>query len=252
MDVGNSNIKCALFDGMNANCFWRLSTDANKTHDEYGILLTMMMRNSGADPSSVDGIILSSVVPPVNFTLEHMCQDYFGHARFMMVTHAMNTGIDIRYEPSYSLGTDRLANAVAVREYYGGPNIFIDFGTATTFGVISTTGAFIGGAICPGVRLSSQALFEHTSKLPRIELIRPEKVIATSTVSNMQSGIVYGYVGMVEFIVRKMKTELGDGRIGVIATGGYSRIIASESSCIDVLDAQLTLKGLLLLYQRNQ
>ncbi len=252
MDIGNTNIKCALFEGMEARHYWRISTDVNKTHDEYGIVLTMLMQSAGVSPSQVTGIIVSSVVPSVNFTLEHMLEEYFQGVTPIHVVPGIKTGIHIKYESPRDLGADRIANAVGAFECYGGPTIFIDFGTATTYGVISAQAEFLGGVICPGVQLATRALYEHTAKLPRIELIKPPTVINRSTVTNMQAGIVYGYVGMVEYLVRKIKAEIADPRTRVVATGGLGRIVAAETNCIDIIDGQLTLKGLRLLYERNR
>ena len=250
LDVGNTNIKIALFNQGTMIHYWRVATIINRTHDEYGITLLMLMQAAGVAPEDVEGIIMSSVVPSVNFTMEHMCKDYF-HRAPMLVAPGIKTGIRIRYENPRDLGSDRIANAVAVHAEYGGPAIFIDFGTATSYGVLSAAGEFLGGAIGPGVQLSAQALFEHTARLPKIELVKPATAIQNTTVTNMQAGIVFGYVGQVEYIVGRMRAELGDEKTRVIATGGLARLISSESSCIDVLDGELTLKGLLYIYQRN-
>ena len=251
LDIGNTNIKCALFAGDELKKAWRMSTDRHKTHDEYGVLLTMFLQNAGYAVSDVEGIIVSSVVPTINYTIEHMIDEYFG-IKPLLVEPGIRTGINIRYDNPQALGADRICNAVAAQKYYGGPCIFIDFGTATTFGVIGHKGEFLGGAICPGVKMSSEALTERAAQLPKVELIKPETVIQRNTISNMQAGIVYGYVGQVDYIVRKMKAELGGSEhIRVIATGGMARMIASETSTIDIIDGLLTLKGLRLLYERN-
>ena len=251
LDVGNTNIKCALYEDEELKKAWRMSTDRHKTHDEYGVLLSMFLRHAGYDKRDVEGVIVSSVVPTINYTLEHMITDYIGKTP-MQVAPGIRTGINIRYDNPQALGADRICNAVAAQRYYGGPCIFIDFGTATTFGVISKKGEFLGGAICPGLKLSSEALTERAAQLPKVELVKPETVITRNTISNMQAGIVYGYVGQVDYIVRKMKSEIGGTEhIRVIATGGLSRMIASETSTIDIIDGLLTLKGLRLLYERN-
>lgn len=252
LDIGNTNIKCALYKDDVLKKAWRLSTDRHKTHDEYGVLLSMFLRNAGFDKEDIEGIIMSSVVPTINYTIEHMIDDYFGIVP-ILVEPGIKTGINIRYDNPQGLGADRICNAVAAQKYYKGPCIFIDFGTATSFGVISKKGEFLGGAICPGLKLSSEALTERTAQLPKVELVKPDTVITRNTVSNMQSGIVYGYVGQVDYIVRKMKAEIGGSdHIRVIATGGLSRMIASETSTIDIIDGLLTLKGLQLLYERNK
>ncbi|HIS19588.1 MAG TPA: type III pantothenate kinase [Candidatus Spyradocola merdavium] len=251
LDVGNTNIKCALYEDEELKKAWRMSTDRHKTHDEYGVLLSMFLANAGFDKRDVEGVILSSVVPTINYTIEHMIDDYIGKTPIQVVP-GIKTGINIRYDNPQALGADRICNAVAAQRYYGGPCIFIDFGTATTFGVISKKGEFLGGAICPGLKLSSEALTERAAQLPKVELVKPETVITRNTISNMQAGIVYGYVGQVDYIVRKMKSEIGGTEhIRVIATGGLSRMIASETSTIDIIDGLLTLKGLRLLYERN-
>ena len=194
---------------------------------------------------------MSSVVPSINFTIEHMLQNYFGITP-MMVVPGVKTGINLKYDNPRELGSDRIANAVAAYELYGGPCIYIDFGTATTFGVVSQKGEFLGGAICPGIKLASEALTERTSRLPKIELVKPECVIGRNTVTNMQSGLVYGYIGQVNYLVECMKRELGAPDATVIATGGMSRLIASGTDAIDEIDGLLTLKGLRIIYERNQ
>ena len=250
LDIGNTNIKTAVFEGDRLIKYWRLSTNITNTSDEYGITIINLFRHEGLDPKAVDGVIISSVVPTINFTIEHMCQNYFGIAP-MFVVPGIKTGINIRYENPRELGSDRIANAVAAYEIYGGPCIFIDFGTATTFGVIDEKGAFLGGCICPGIKLSSEALVSGTAKLPRFALERPETVIGRNTLTNLQSGMFYGYVGLVRNIVRKMKQELGKEAV-VVATGGMAKMLHEESKCIDKLDGLLTLKGLRLIYERNR
>ena len=190
LDIGNTNIKAGVFNGPELVDYWRISTDRTKSSDEYGILLLNLFAHSKIDPA-VDGIIMSSVVPTINFTIEHMCSNYFNQTP-MQVVPGIKTGINLKYENPRELGSDRIVNAVAAYELYGGPCIFIDFGTATTFGVVSERGEFLGGAICPGIKLASEALTERTSRLPKIELVKPESVIGRNTVSNMQSGLVYG------------------------------------------------------------
>ena len=249
MDIGNTNIKTAVFRDREVAAYWRLSTNLTNTSDEYGILLMNLFRNKGLDPADVEGVVISSVVPTVNFTIEHMCQNYFGQAP-MFVVPGLRTGINIRYENPRELGSDRLANAVAVYEEYGAPAIFIDFGSATTFGVLDEGGVFMGGAIFPGVKLATEALVTGTAKLPRFELARPEHVIGRTTLTNLQSGMFHGYVGMVRNIVRKMKQELGK-QATVGATGGMAQMFKEESKCIDRLDGLLTLKGLRIIWEKN-
>lgn len=251
MDVGNTNIKCAIFDGMEPMHGWRISTVRSKTHDEYGMLNINFLRHFGYEVSDIEGVIVSSVVPSINYTIEQMCEIHLKHTP-MLVQPGIKTGLNLRYENPRELGADRICNAVGAYEYHGSPCIFIDFGTATTFGVISGKGEFLGGAICPGLKLSSEALTERAAQLPKIELTRPGHIIARNTITNMQAGIVYGYVGQVEYILRKMKQEMGEPNALVLATGGMGRIIAGETDCIDVTDPELTLKGLRLLYERNR
>ena len=250
LDIGNTNMKTALFDGMEMKQYWRLSTNRNRTSDEYGMAMMNLLNHYGIDRSEVEGIMMSSVVPQINFTIEHMCRSYFGMEP-MKIEPGVKTGINIKYENPRELGSDRIANAVGAYELYGGPCITIDFGTATSFGAISAKGEFLGGAICPGLKLAADALTERTAKLPRFELVKPENVIGRNTVTNMQAGIVYGYIGQIKYLVNRMKREMGVDGIKVIATGGLAVLVAGESSVIDVMDGLLTLKGLRIIYEKN-
>ena len=250
LDIGNSNIKTALFDGMELIKYWRLSTNRMMSSDEYGILLMNLFNHDGINPSSVEGIMMSSVVPSINFTIEHMCRNYFG-INPLTVAPGVKTGINIKYENPRELGGDRIANAVAAYELYGGPCITIDFGTATSFGVISAKGEFLGGAICPGIKLAAEALTEKAAKLPRFELVKPDCAIGKNTITNMQAGIVFGYVGQVNYLVDRFRQELGAPTARVIATGGLALLLSEETDRIDVLDGLLTLKGLCLIYAKN-
>ena len=250
LDIGNTNIKTALFEGMEMVQYWRVSTDRNMSSDEYGILLMNLFAHNHISPEQVDGIMISSVVPQINFTLEHMCRSYFRQEP-RIIGPGIKTGINIKYENPRELGSDRIANAVAAYELYGGPCITIDFGTATSFGVISEKGEFLGGAICPGLKLAAEALTERAAKLPRFELVKPESVIGRNTVTNMQAGIVYGYIGQINYRIDRMKKELGAPDAKVIATGGLAVLVAGESNVIDVMDGLLTLKGLCLIHRKN-
>ncbi len=250
LDIGNTNMKTALFDGTEMKEYWRLSTNRNRTSDEYGMAMMNLLNHYGIDRGQVEGIMMSSVVPQINFTIEHMCRNYFGMEP-MKIEPGVKTGINIKYENPRELGSDRIANAVAAFELYGGPCITIDFGTATSFGAISAKGEFLGGAICPGLKLAADALTERTAKLPRFELVKPENVIGRNTVANMQAGIVYGYIGQIKYLVNRMKKEMGVDGIKVIATGGLAVLVAGESSVIDVMDGLLTLKGLRIIYEKN-
>ncbi len=249
LDIGNTNIKTALFQGEEMLNYWRIATNRSMSSDEYGILLAKLFEYNGRRLSDVSGVSISSVVPSINFTIEHMCRNYLNLAP-MMVGPGIKTGINIKYDNPRELGSDRIANAVAAYELYGGPCIFIDFGTATSFGVVSHKGEFLGGAISPGIKLSAEALVEKAAKLPRFELQRPDSVIGRNTITNLQSGIVYGHVGLVTYLIRKMKQELGAPQAKVIATGGMALLVSGETD-IDVLDGVLTLKGLRILYEKN-
>ncbi len=251
MDVGNTNIKTALFEGTEMKQYWRVSTSTTYTSDEYGMILNGLFAHAGLRMQDVEGIVMSSVVPTINFTLEHMCKNYFGKSP-MMVAPGVKTGINLKYENPRELGSDRIANAVAAQAEYGAPCIFIDFGTATTFGAIDRQGAFAGGCICPGLKLTSEALVSGTAKLPRFELVRPEHVIGKTTVTNLQAGLIYGYIGQVHYLVQRFRKELDAPDAFVVATGGMARLIAEQDGVIDKLDGILTLKGLRLIYERNR
>ncbi len=251
MDIGNSNIKTALFNGATMVKYWRISTNLTYMSDEYGIILVNLFNHAGIKTSDVEGIAISSVVPTINFTIEHMCQTYFNKTP-LWVAPGIKTGINIKYDNPRELGTDRIANAVGAYEIYGGPVIYIDFGTATTFGVVDEKGSFLGGCICPGLKLASEALVSGTAKLPRFELNRPQSIIGKTTVSNMQAGLIYGYIGQVNYIIKKIKQEMGNDKIHVVATGGLAVLISDESKAINTLDGLLTLKGLRLIYEKNK
>ena len=249
LDVGNTNIKCGLFDpnGKLKHSF-RLSTNIDLTSDEYGINILGCFGYLKVSPREVTGVIASSVIPSINYTIDHMSREYFG-MKPTFVGPGIKTGINIKYDNPKELGADRIVNAVGAFELFGGPVITVDFGTATSFGAISAEGDFLGGAICPGVRIAAEALTDSAAKLPRIELIKPKTVINKATVSGMQAGIIYGYVGQVKHIVSRMKEELGAAK--VIATGGFSSLIAPETEVIDEIIPTLTLIGLERIYRKN-
>ena len=251
MDIGNTNIKSALFEGPEMVHYWRLSTTRRYTSDEMGVMISQLFNHEGIDRGQVKGIMLSSVVHTINFTVEHMCRDYFGLDP-LFVAPGVKTGIDLKYENPRELGSDRICNAVAAYTLYGGPCVYIDFGTATTFGALDQNGVFLGGCICPGLKLTSEALVSGTAKLPHFELELPEHVIGKTTVANLQSGVINGYVGQVIYLVNEMKKEMGAPNAHVIATGGMARLIAAKSGVIDHIDGLLTLKGLRLIYEKNQ
>ncbi|MGI6664309.1 MAG: type III pantothenate kinase [Christensenellaceae bacterium] len=249
IDIGNTNTKCGLFQGKKLLNSWRIATATDKTSDELGIKITSFFRYLGLRKEEVEAVMISSVIPSVNYTFEHMCRIYFEQKPFF-VEPGIKTGINILYDNPKELGSDRIVNAVAAYEKYGGPCITVDFGTATSFGAISEKGEFVGGAICAGIKLSSEALTTNTAKLPKIDLVKPKSVINKNTIGCMQSGIIYGYVGQVDYILRKMKQELSE-EAKVIATGGLADIIASETETIDVIDSLLTLQGLQIIYEKN-
>ena len=250
MDIGNTNIKAAVFDGERLVQKWRCATNLTMTSDQYGITMADLFRYHRLDMRCVEGIMISSVVPTINFTIEHMCKDYFGmEPRFLVP--GIKTGLNIRYENPRELGSDRIANAVAVSNLYGGPAVFIDFGTATTYGVVSANNEFLGRAIGAGLRMMNAALATGTAKLPSIELVVPEQVIGRTTITNIQSGILIGYIGSVEKIVSEMKRELNCPGAKVIATGGMAHMVKTNSDVIDVINPNLTLEGLRLIYEKN-
>ncbi len=251
LDIGNTNIKTALFDGADMVHYWRLSTTRKYTSDEMGAMMTQLFKAEGIRREQVTGIVMSSVVPTINFTVEHMCRDYFG-IEPIAVGPGVKTGIDIKYENPRELGSDRICNAVAAYTLYGGPCVYIDFGTATTFGALDEKGGFLGGCICPGIKLTSEALVSGTAKLPHFELLMPDRVIGKTTVGNLQSGVINGYVGQVIYLVQEIRREMGRPDAQVIATGGMARLIAAKSGVIDHIDGLLTLKGLRLIYEKNQ
>lgn len=252
-DVGNSNIVLGMFKEDKLAYSWRISTDQAKSSDEYVILINQLLHYYDLKPESVSDVIVSSVVPDITYTLELAIRKLF-HLYPLSMDSGTKTGMEIQYDNPKQVGADRIVNAVAAFEKYGGPLIVVDFGTATTFCAISPTGAYLGGTISPGIKISSDALFQKAAKLPRIDLVKPGRVICHNTVTSMQAGILYGYVGLVEYIIDKMKNELKDGDedIRVVATGGLSTLIASETTAIDIIDKTITLDGLKIIYERNK
>lgn len=250
IDVGNTNIVAGLFSGRELKQFWRMETSLRKSADEYGTTIRHLFRVDGYLYGDVDGVIISSVVPTLNYTLQHMCEKYFGKVP-LFVGPEINTGLKILYDDPKALGADRIVNAAAAQVYYPGAVILIDYGTATTFCAVNSAHEYLGGVIEAGIKISSDALFEKTSKLPKIELITPEKVIGRNTVECMQSGALFSAVGATEYIVARMKAEMHEEKVTVIATGGLSDMVAANSKSIDVVDKMLTLKGLLVLWELN-
>jgi type III pantothenate kinase len=249
-DVGNTNMVLGVYEGTELKKHWRINTDKEKTSDEYGILISNLFQYDKVDMSSITDVIISSVVPNVMHSLENFCIKYC-NKKPLIVGPGIKTGLNIKYDNPKQVGADRIVNAVAAIEKYKSPMIIIDFGTATTFCAISEKGDYLGGTIAPGIKISSEALFQRASKLPRVELAKPGTAICKNTVSAMQSGIIYGYVGLVDKIISMMKSELGGDDIKVIATGGLSVLIASETDSIDYVDKFLTLEGLRLIYDKN-
>jgi type III pantothenate kinase len=235
VDVGNTNIVLGAYDGKNLIADWRLSTDLGRSADEYGVMVGHLFHMSKLDISDVEGVIISSVVPNIMYSLEHMIWKYF-KLKPLIVGPGVKTGINIKYDNPKEVGADRIVNAVGAREIYRRSLVIIDFGTATTFCAVTKNGDYLGGAICPGLKISAEALYERAAKLPRVEIIQPATVIAKNTVTSMQAGLVYGYIGQVDYIVKKMKQEMEDydGEVPlVVATGGLAKLIAKGSKCID-------------------
>lgn len=250
IDVGNTNMVLGVYEDTELLDHWRISTDRQRTTDEYGVLIRELFYLNDFRADDINAIIISSVVPPVVPTLERMCQRYFGLSP-LLIGPGVKTGMDIRYDNPREVGADRIVNAVAAYEKYGGPVIIVDFGTATTFCAVDAKGVYLGGSICPGIGISTEALVQRTAKLPRIELKRTDSVICRNTIESMQAGVFYGFVGQVEGIVSRMRREL-DMSARVVATGGLAVVIAPATKAIDVVEPMLTLEGLRIIYERNR
>jgi len=248
-DVGNTNTSLGVYRGSELVAHWRLTTNRARTVDEYGVHARNLFELAGLDFKAIDAIAIASVVPPLNYTLKTMAETYF-HLTPLFVDHTTNTGLPILYQPASDVGADRIVDAVAAINKYGAPCIVVDFGTATTFNAINARGEYVGGVITPGIMISSDALFERTAKLPRVDIKRPQKVIGESTITAMQSGLYYGYAGLVDGVLRKIIEEMG-GAPRVIATGGLAPLIATGSQFIELVDDTLTLEGLRLVYERT-
>jgi type III pantothenate kinase len=254
IDVGNTNIVLGVFDGETLVQSWRLQSLRERTSDELGLLVDGLFAHSKIERVQVRGVILGSVVPPLTPTLREMTQRYFG-VTALSIEPGLETGMPILYENPAEVGADRIVNGVAAFEKFGRrggrPLIVVDFGTATTFDAITAKGEYLGGAICPGVQISADALFQRAARLPRIDVRKPARIVGRTTVGAMESGLFYGYVGMVEGLVRRMTDELG-GSATCIATGGLADVIAPETAAIHHVDRDLTLHGLRIVWQRNQ
>lgn len=256
IDVGNTNIVLGVFRLASWDLVhsWRLTTLRDRTSDELGMLVTSLCERHQITPQTITGIVMGSVVPPLTGTMQSMVRDYFGRVP-LSVEPAVNSGMPILYDNPAEVGADRVVNGIAAYEAHGRQGgraiIVVDFGTATTFDAISAQGEYLGGVICPGPQISADALFQRAARLPRIDVRKPERVIGRTTVASMQSGLFWGYVDMVEGLVRRIRSELG-GNPAVVATGGLAVLVAPETTFIDHVDPELTLRGLQIVWERNQ
>jgi len=250
VDIGNTNLTIGLYEGDKLGWHWRLATDNNRMPDEYGLQMLGLLQQAGHNILDLTGIVLSSVVPPLTGRVIQACQEYLKREPLVVDT-GIKTGIRIRYEDPRAVGADRICDAVAVMHFYGGPACVIDFGTATTFNAVTASGDYLGGAITAGINLAAEALYTRAAKLPRIDLQRPPNVIGRNTVHAMQSGLLFGYVSMVEGMVQRFRHELGDD-MKVVATGGLAEVVAKETPVIQYIAPWLTLDGLRLIWEMNQ
>lgn len=250
IDIGNTNLTLGLYEDQKLGARWRLATDNERMPDEYGLQILGLLQHGGCSVAQLDGICMASVVPPLTSRVRQACKQYLLKEP-LVIDNEVNTGIQILYEDPAAVGADRIVDAVAVMQLYGGPACVVDFGTATTFDAITAAGEYLGGAIAPGIGIAADALFQRAAKLPRVDLQRPPSVIGRNTVHAMQSGLLFGYVALVEGMVARFRKELGPD-MKVIATGGLSEIVSAETSVIDIVAPWLTLDGLRMLWEMNQ
>lgn len=253
LEVGNTNTVLGLFEGEVLVADWRMETHHQRMSDEWAALLITLMGHRGYKLPDIDAAILSSVVPPVTTALRRMAEEYL-HVGLLIVEPGIKTGVKVNIDNPREAGADRIVNTLAAHVRYGGPAIVVDFGTATTFDVVSPDGEYLGGAIAPGINVAAEALFRYTAQLRRIELVAPRSSIGKNTVHAMQSGVVWGYISLVEGMVGRIKRDMGEMGAGakVIATGGLARLIAEHTDCVDIVDVNLTLDGLRLIYELNR
>ncbi|OGO39244.1 MAG: pantothenate kinase [Chloroflexi bacterium RBG_16_57_11] len=249
IDLGNTNLTLGLYDGEELGPRWRLATVHDRMPDEYGLQILGLLSHADHNPEELTGVCLASVVPPLTGRLVEACRNYLNQEP-LVVDAGVKTGVRIRYEDPRAVGADRIMDAAAVQHYYGGPACVVDFGTATTFDAISAEGDYLGGAIAPGIGIAAEALYLHTAKLARVDLQRPPSAIGRNTVHAMQSGLLFGYVALVEGMVARFRSELGP-KMKVIATGGLAEIIARETSVLEIIAPWLTLDGLRIVWDMN-
>jgi type III pantothenate kinase len=249
-DIGNTTFAIGLFRGKKLVKSWKIKTDSDRTSDEYGVVLLNLFQVAGLQARAVTGAIISSVVPPLTPVIEETCAEFFG-ARALIVGPGLKTGMPILYENPLEVGADRITAAVAAFEKYGGPAIVVDFGTATTFDAVSARGEYLGGAIAPGIQIAAEALYLKTARLPRIEIRKPKRAIGRTTVSSMQSGLYFGYIGLVLNTIAEIRKELGTN-VRVVATGGFGSQVTEELPAIEAYEPDLVLEGLRIIFERNR
>ena len=249
-DIGNTTVAVGMFQAEKLVKSWKIKTDRDKTADEYGVVLLNLFEASGIPPKKAEAAIVSSVVPPLTPVIQDVCRNFFG-LEALVVGPGLKTGMPILYESPLEVGADRIAAAVGAFEKYGGPAIVLDFGTATTFDAVSAKGEYLGGAIAPGIQISAEALYLKTARLPRIEIRKPKRAVGRTTVSSMQSGLYFGYVGLVSNIIEEIRKELGRD-VKVVATGGFGGQITPEVPAVEAYEPDLVLEGLRIIFERNR